>query len=363
MYGKSDPSRDGVYRQSLAIVALASADARPAPQAVEWLLAQQCADGGFTTFRADPGAPCDVGREDTVATATAVQALGSLRTYATQARRGADWLKSKQLPDGSYPAFPGAPAPVGDPTSTAFAVNGLVAAGVNPDELRTAQGRTPADALKSMQVVCPAPTEALGAFRGALGGAGDPLVTARATLALGYGRLPAEPVPTNAVTPFVCPGPGTAPTRQSAAQAGAAWLVAALKAGGNHVGGPTDFDATVAAVSALSATGHPAEAGAAADWLAAGAKTMAGNDPVRLASLILAAEAGNRTLTTFGGLDLLNLLAATGPASTPTPDMVNQSNTSDGPEDPTLRDTIAAVIAVLLAATLILGMRQSRREH
>ncbi|MYW03040.1 hypothetical protein GT354_33180, partial [Streptomyces sp. SID3343] len=163
-------------------------------------------------------------------------------------------------------------------------------------------------------------------------------------------------------TPFECPGPGTAPTRQSAAQAGAAWLVAALKASGNHVGGSADFDATVAAVSALSATGHPAEAGAAADWLAAGAKTMAGNDPVRLASLILAAEATNRTITTFGGLDLLNLLTATGPAPTPTPDMANQSNTSNGPEDHTLRDTISAVIAVLLAATLILGTRRSRRE-
>ncbi|MYW05146.1 terpene cyclase/mutase family protein, partial [Streptomyces sp. SID3343] len=193
MYGKSDPSADGVYRQSLAIVALASADARPAPQAVEWLLAQQCADGGFATYRADPGVPCDVAREDTVATSIAVQALVSLRTYATQAGRGADWLKSKQLPDGSYAAFPGAPAPVGDPTSTAFAVNALVATGVNPDTQKTAQGRTPADALKSMQVVCPAPTEALGAFRGAAGGAGDPLVTARATLALGYGKLPAVP--------------------------------------------------------------------------------------------------------------------------------------------------------------------------
>ncbi|MEU0934362.1 prenyltransferase/squalene oxidase repeat-containing protein [Embleya sp. NPDC005971] len=359
LYGKSDPSADGVYRQSLAILALASTDSTPAPTAIEWLLGQQCADGGFTAYRADPAAPCDADREDTVATATAMEALRALRTYDTRVARGGDWLRSKQLPDGSFAAVPG-PNAIGDPTATAAAISAIVTAGRSPELLKSPQGRTPTDALRAAQLGCTAPEPDRGAFAAGPGAPVDPLLSGRSVLALGYGTQPAVPAPSIAITPLVCPG--AEPNRQAAAQGGAAWLIAKLKAGGNHIGGPTDFDATVAAVQALSATGHPAEAGAAADWLAAGAKTMAGNDPVRLASLILAAVATNRTVTTFGGLDLPNLLAATGPAATPTADMTNQSNLIDGPEDHTLRDTVGAVIAVLLAATLILGMRRGRRE-
>lgn len=359
LYGRTDPTSDGVYRQSLALLALASGDVKPAPTAIEWLLGQQCADGGFTAYRADPGVPCDPAREDTVATATAVEALHALRTYDTRVARGVDWLKTKQLADGSYAAVPG-PNATGDPTATAAAISALVTAGTSPELLKSPQGPTPADALKATQLGCAALAPDRGAFAAGPGGPADPLLTGRAVLALAYGTRPAGPAPSIALTPLMCPAP--TPNRQTAAQGGASWLVAKLKAGGNHIGGPTDFDATVAAVEALSATGHPAEAGAAADWLAAGAKTMAGNDPIRLASLILAAEATNRTLTTFGGLDLLNLLQSTGPPATPTPDMANQSNTTNGPEDHTLRDTLSAVIAVLLAATLILGMRHSRRE-
>ncbi|MET7304154.1 prenyltransferase/squalene oxidase repeat-containing protein [Embleya sp. NPDC005575] len=359
LYGKSDPSADGVYRQSLAILALASTDSTPAPTAIEWLLGQQCADGGFTAYRADPVAPCDADREDTVATATAIEALRALLTYDTRVARGIDWLRSKQLADGSFAAVPG-PNAIGDPTATAAAISAIVTSGISPELLKSPQGRTPTDALKASQLRCTVPEPDRGAFVAAPGAPIDPLLTARSVLALGYGTQPAVPAPSIAVTPLVCPG--AEPNRQAAAQGGAAWLIAKLKVGGNHLGEPTDFDATVAAVQALSATGHPAEAGAAVDWLAAGAKTMAGNDPVRLASLILAAVATNRTVTTFGGLDLPNLLEATGPATTPTPDMANQSNLIDGPEDHTLRDTVSAVIAVLLAATLILGMRRGRRE-
>ncbi|MFI6983366.1 prenyltransferase/squalene oxidase repeat-containing protein [Embleya sp. NPDC050154] len=359
LYGRSDPTSDGVYRQSLAIMALASTDSQPAPTAIEWLLGQQCADGGFTAYRADPAAPCDAARENTVATATAIEALHALRTYDTRVARGVDWLRSKQLADGSFATAP-APDATGDPAATAAAISAIVTAGRSPELLRSPQGRTPTDALKATQSRCAAPEPDRGAFATRPGGPVDPTVTARSVLALGYGTQPAVPAPSIAVTPLVCPG--AEPGRALAAQGGAAWLIAKLKAGGNHFGGPSDFDATVAAVQALSATGHPAEAGAAVDWLASGAKTMAGSDPVRLASLILAAKATNRTVTTFGGLDLPKLLQATGPAATPTPDMTNQSNLIDGPADHTLRDTLAAVIAVLLAATLILGMRRSRRE-
>jgi len=352
LYGREDPSRDGVYRQSLAITALASTDTTPAPAAIEWLLGQQCADGGFTAYRADPNVPCDPAREDTASTAAAIEALAALRTYDTRAARGAQWLRATQLADGSFAAVPG-PDAVGDPTSTASAISALVAARTDPELVKSPQGRTPTAALVETQAGCAAPPPVQGSFGAA---PGDPLASARATLALAYGTRPTEAAASASVTPLTCPG--APPSRVVAAQGGAAWLIGALRDGGNHVGGPTDFDATAAAVQALSATGHPTEAGTAADWLAAGAKTMAGNDPVRLASLILAAQTTGRTVTTFGGLDLPVLLAATGPAPAATPDLLEQGNTVDGPEDHTLRDTIAAVVAVLLGATLIVGMRR-----
>lgn len=352
LYGRQDPSRDGVYRQSLAIAALASVDTAPAPAAVDWLLGQQCANGGFTAYRADPGVPCDPAREDTVSTAAAIEALAALRTYDTQAARGAEWLRATQLADGSFAAVPG-PAAVGDPTSTAAAISALVAARSDPELLRSPQGVTPTQSLIATQAGCAAPQPVQGSFGPA---PGDPLTSAWATLALAYGTRPTEAAASASVTPLTCPGAPA--SRVVSAQGGAAWLIGALRAGGDHAGGPNDFDATTATVQALSATGHRAEAGAALDWLAAGAKNMAGNDPTRLASLLLAAQTTGRTVTTFGGLDLPNLLAATGPAPAATPDLLEQGNTVEGPEDHTLRDTIAAVVAVLLGATLIVGMRR-----
>src|SRR5262249_20091860 len=50
--GGQDPTFDGVYRQSLALLALAAAGTAPAPTAGTWLLTQQCADGGVRGFRA-----------------------------------------------------------------------------------------------------------------------------------------------------------------------------------------------------------------------------------------------------------------------------------------------------------------------
>lgn len=54
LYGRSDPTYDGVWRQSLALTALANAKVTPADSAVGWLTGQQCADGGWPSFRAWP---------------------------------------------------------------------------------------------------------------------------------------------------------------------------------------------------------------------------------------------------------------------------------------------------------------------
>ena len=47
LYGSSDPTFDGVYRQSLSVLALEASDRKVPASAIKWLKKQQCADGGF----------------------------------------------------------------------------------------------------------------------------------------------------------------------------------------------------------------------------------------------------------------------------------------------------------------------------
>ena len=51
LYGSTDPTYDGVFRQSLAILGLHAAGKTPDPTAINWLLDQQCADGGFSVVQ------------------------------------------------------------------------------------------------------------------------------------------------------------------------------------------------------------------------------------------------------------------------------------------------------------------------
>ena len=83
LYGKSDPTYDGVWRQSLAFLAQRATGYQPADQAVDWLLGQQCADGSFASYRPDTTQPCDATTmRDSNATAVALQALGAVRREA-----------------------------------------------------------------------------------------------------------------------------------------------------------------------------------------------------------------------------------------------------------------------------------------
>ena len=86
LFGIQDPTYDGVYRQSAAILGLTATSAPVPAPAVEWLLRQQCADGSFASYRPDPAQPCpaaDPGNytgPDTNSTAAAVMALNALKS-------------------------------------------------------------------------------------------------------------------------------------------------------------------------------------------------------------------------------------------------------------------------------------------
>ena len=115
LYGAQDPTYDGVFRQSLAILGLTAVGVQPSRSAVRWLITAQCADGSFQEFRADPSAPCDpvdvenfTGPE-TNATAAAAAALRAIGTPAARnaASRAVTWLEAQQAAVGGWPFFPG----------------------------------------------------------------------------------------------------------------------------------------------------------------------------------------------------------------------------------------------------------------
>ncbi|MDX3075609.1 prenyltransferase/squalene oxidase repeat-containing protein [Streptomyces sp. MI02-7b] len=284
LYGTADPTYDGVWRQSYALLALHAADTPPAEGAVAWLAGQQCADGGFASYRADPTVPCDAGAEDTNATGIAVQALAA-HGEDFAAKRGADWLAKVQNPDGGWSYNPGGTT---DADSTGVAVGALKAAGTDVKSVTT-DGMSPYDALRSLQIPCGHQDGGAFSYQRP-GGAGAPAANAKATAdavraAEGAGfvvEAPAQDMPPRPA----CEG--------SAADAGAAWLVRQLGAGGGYFSsGPQapDFGTTADAVVALAAGGHLDAARDTYNWLAGRAEGWSQDNPAALAQLALAAYA------------------------------------------------------------------------
>lgn len=88
LYGSTDPMYDGVWRQSLALLALDTVEEKPGAGAVRWLVGQQCASGAFAAYRADATAKCDAKTAvDTNSTAAAVQALAAVGGQDAEAGR------------------------------------------------------------------------------------------------------------------------------------------------------------------------------------------------------------------------------------------------------------------------------------
>ncbi|MFC8716998.1 prenyltransferase/squalene oxidase repeat-containing protein [Kitasatospora sp. NPDC057198] len=333
LYGKGDPQYDGVWRQSLALIALQQEKVEPAGAAVQWLLGQQCEDGGWPSYRAE-GTPCTPATEDTNATSMAVQALTALGGHQQPVTRATDWLRAHQNPDGSWAYNPGAP---GDANSTAVVLNGLLAAGLDPASV-SAGGRSGWDGLASFQLGCATPADQRGAFlyQPAPGtpAAADTIASAQALLAAAGGHLPVTTTDRKDAPPkaLACDGgqgtgPGTGTVAHAdSAEADAAWLTARLAADGQHLTAKTPgadtptpaYDSTAWTVLGLVAAGHPAEAASAADWLAGNAFPWAaqgkdGTNPAATATLVLTARAAKLDPYNFGGANLVQLLIDSGP--------------------------------------------------
>ena len=138
LYGTTDPTYTGVDNQALAILGLDSVGVSADRAAVKWLVAQQCLDGSFESYRVSIRTAC--GPPDAVnytgpntnATALAALALNASGKIA-QAQRAVEWLtKATALaPNGKtgIAYYPGSGA-LPDTNSSGLAYAAMTGVGV-----------------------------------------------------------------------------------------------------------------------------------------------------------------------------------------------------------------------------------------
>jgi energy-coupling factor transport system substrate-specific component len=182
-------SSDGSFGQLVNITAFAifalrvagnSADNQIVSAAGRWLAAQQDPDGGF-------GFAGRGGDEDVDDTAAALQGVidASGQRGSAVVARAVSYLRRAQNPDGGFPQQPGGES---NAQSTAWAVQGLDAAGVDVSAVKHSGSRSPLGYLQSLV----APN---GSVRYSRTSAQSPVwVTAEALTALAGKPFPVAPV-------------------------------------------------------------------------------------------------------------------------------------------------------------------------
>ncbi|MFE0603119.1 prenyltransferase/squalene oxidase repeat-containing protein [Streptomyces sp. NPDC058892] len=378
LYGKKDPSFDGVWRQSFALLAQDTVGVKPAEQAVDWLVGQQCANGSFAAFRADTTKDCDATAYiDSNATAAAVQALTALGGRDDSVKKAIGWLKSVQNEDGGWSSNPGGAMDTGtDANSTALVISALAAADEKPAETKSKAGKSPYEALLSFQLGCATePAADRGAFafqpvEGKLVANAD--ATAAAALAgLGKGAAVVPSGTDTPATPLTCPAaPAADPAAdaEAAAQGAAGYLAEALGKDGHLTAltpgadQPTpDPGNTADAVIALAAAGHKQSAAGALQWLKTNSAAWAEGSPAALGTLVLAAHATGTDPKSFGGTDLVAALNATGPA--PQGADTGASEVKGEKEKPSGGQNIWWIIGAGAAAGMGIGILLSGRRR
>jgi hypothetical protein len=172
---------DAVNLTTFGILALRAAAVAVPARTDGWLLAQQNHDGGFGFARR--GGSSDV--DDTGAALEALASVPGSRAAGVRARAIA-YVRGQQDRDGGFPSQPGEGS---NAQSTAWAVQGLDAAGVNPAGVRHAGGPSPLAYLQSL-------IGHDGAVAYARGQRQTPVwVTGEALMALAGKPLPLAPLP------------------------------------------------------------------------------------------------------------------------------------------------------------------------
>ncbi|MEU5040560.1 prenyltransferase/squalene oxidase repeat-containing protein [Streptomyces griseorubiginosus] len=314
LYGSGDPTYDGVWRQSYALIALHRVHDRLPVEAVDWLAGQQCANGAFPAFRANPAKACDAKlMVDTNSTAAAVQALSAAGGHESAVTKAVTWLKSVQNKDGGWGFAPGGAS---DANSTSVVIGALLTQDLSVPEVRSGT-KSPYDALLKLSLPCADG----GAFayqpdkKGKLSANAD--ATAAAVVAAsGMGPLTAKA--DSQGQPTCTDAPDLTAAR--AAANGASYLAGSvakdgfLKSALPGAEDQPDYGNTADAVVALAVQGGGGAAKKPLAWLERNsAKWAEQSGPAAYAQLILAAEAGGADPRDFGGTDLVKRLTETGP--------------------------------------------------
>jgi energy-coupling factor transport system substrate-specific component len=127
---------------AFAILALRAAGVSPPSSTVDWLLGQPDPDGGFNF--ASAGGFSDV--DDTGAVLEALAGVPGSRA-ATVRAHAVSYIEGQQDRDGGFPAAPGAGS---NAQSTAWAIQGLIAVGVNPSGVHRDGSGSPVQYLDSL---------------------------------------------------------------------------------------------------------------------------------------------------------------------------------------------------------------------
>ncbi len=218
LFGASDPTFDGVLRQSLALLGLDAAGASANPAAITWLEDQQCVAGesapeslgGFPAYR-NPAVPCpapdvmNYAGAETDATAVALQWL--VRNQGSSAPRtlqALEFLGTIQSATGGFPWYAG---DVDSTNSTALAIGGLLAVGGQDGAAQAAIAW-----LEDQQLGCDSPDA--GAFTSSYSdGAADQFATRQAVLGVAGVTVPLGLTAWSSTSdPCAPPGPGPEPS-------------------------------------------------------------------------------------------------------------------------------------------------------
>lgn len=171
LFGASDPSFDGAFRQGLSLMALVNqglGGSAAVAAGVTWLQGQQCADGGWESYRSDPTTACPAPDPDTFAgpdtNSTALAVEGLVAAGATFTDSPLSFFESSQNTDGGF-GFIGAASQSPDPDSTGEVIQALVALGQQNNAVFTqTAGATPFTALATFQSGCSSPKAQRGAY-------------------------------------------------------------------------------------------------------------------------------------------------------------------------------------------------------
>jgi energy-coupling factor transport system substrate-specific component len=189
---------------AFAVLALRADGVNASARTMRWLVRQQDDDGGFSFSGAG-------GSSDVDDTGAALEALAGDGAAARAKSRAVAFLRRQQDRDGGFPSQPGMGS---NAQSTAWAIQGLDAAGVSPASLRRGGAVSPVAYLDSL-------VGANGAVRYSRGVTQTPVwVTGEALMAMEGKPLPiAAPAPPTASAPSTAPPPSSAaphPTPRSA---------------------------------------------------------------------------------------------------------------------------------------------------